>query len=314
MNVLKRVVLITSAVVTTVACAQEGGIHLRTGVVYRDFDEVNFDDVDFMNWNGQAGGGPFGIQNAQTADPTGTADYQTRPGASNANLDYVKWPSQDSRPSNTSRWGPSLGLAVDIYQTERMTIGISSHIQYYSIEAGDKNKGNMASPDDFIARQYNHQVRAPGLILPVGPMQPANDPVVPFGTDFSSFTVDNEFDLDLYVFDLGVEARSRLSWGSLRVAAGPTLHIADAETTQKHRYTWYDAAGEHRQGPFTRSDEETKYLFGFYGAVSAAYDVTQSWAVAAEYRYDVVAGDAGDDLSSLDLDSSSGQIKLIYTY
>mgnify|MGYP006286583417 CR=1 FL=1 len=305
MKTLTRSVLLMGlvAVLQVAVSAQGGNWRLQLGVSYRNFDDVDFESVEFRNWGAQTGGGPFGVQNATTTP------------ASNVDLDYVRWDGTSEDIDDLGHWSPVLGVYKPLGESERFSLGIAAHMQYYCIESNVSTAGDMASPDTFTAIQYNHQARA-GTILPVFPgALPNVPPVAPVGGTMTSFRMDADTEMHLLVFDCGLQASIPVAMTEITAGLGPTVSIADVDSEQKGQVTWSAQPGvDAGTQRIARSDSETDILFGGFASVGISVDVTENLQLAADYRYDFVDGHAGDDLASMDLDGSSGQVAIRFNF
>lgn len=290
-------VLLAQAVAATVAAE---GMSLRLGMSYRDFDAAEFGAVAFRGAGTQANAvGPYGVQNvmAVLGAPLGTP----------FTIDYVRLNDANTGFGSRDNLSPVLGFENDLGIHAGLALSLVGNFQVYLLDSRSGYAGNSAAPGNFAFEQWRHFVVAPGGILSPGAFLVAAP-----GTTFSAR---NAFDMDLYVLDLGMSARTTGSALSFTVAAGPTLNITRTITSQRTQVSW-PAQGLLAAGTQTESvgDSSEKLLLGLYAALGLAYDLSEEWSVAGEFRYDYIDRDAGTSQADMDLSSGSGQITLRYRF
>lgn len=283
----------------------DGRWSLRLGVSYRDFDNIKFGDGEFRNFGQQEGEGPFGVQNisSETAFP----DFGL------LNADYVRYNGGGSGDfDDTDHLAPIIGFRYEFAPSGNWQWSIVGNFQYYNLESGNGASGSSEDPGDFTYAQYQHFVGF-GIIFPIPEGDLPNDPPEP-GTTFS---VRNKFDLNLYVLDLGVEGRANWDNFHLSAAVGPTLTIADMDSSQTQSASWAAQgvdllpAGSYSE---KIGDSETKIMPGVYGAVGATVDLSDRWSVGVEGRYDWVSDNAGNGQADLDLSGFSGIVSVMFRF
>jgi opacity protein-like surface antigen len=120
-----------------------------------------------------------------------------------------------------------------------------------------------------------------------------------------------------------LEGRATVDRFNFTLALGPTLTIADAESSRAMQASWVHQglpglpdsgvpAGSYAPGGSDKSDID--FLLGAYAAVGVTLDISTSWSLGVEYRYDYVNGDAGTSQAELDLSGSSGILRLGYRF
>jgi opacity protein-like surface antigen len=310
---LKTVVGLTVAMQAGVAWAGESPWTLRLGLSYRDFDDVAFQNVDFRNGGrNNIVGGPAGVQNVTTL-PGSMTDVSVV-------LDEVRWNGGSEGVDGSDKFAPVIGFGYDLMQSGRIRLALVGNFQYYRLRMeGSSASGATGAPGSFTLKPYQHwwwdlDNSGTGETLSAG--QPYTG--TPFTT--TSFSVRNRFDMDVYVLDLGLEARATVSRLNVILALGPTLTIADAESSQRQSASW-DAqglpespsvpAGSYSQGS---SESNTDVLPGAYVALGLSVDLSAAWSIALQYRYDYVSGDAGTSQAELDLSGSSGILSVSYRF
>ena len=297
---LKRMVGMAVAIQAGVVWAGDGPLTVRLGVSYRDFDAVSFKGGEFPNWGTQFNpGGPYGIQNA-TVLPLGVPFVI---------LDYVRYNGSAEDVDSGSKMAPVIGFRYDLAQMGKMRLALVGNFQYYNVDFEANASGASGAAGAFTHEQYQHGLKLDGTLLPgVGIVG------VRPGTTFS---VTNQFDMDLYVLDLGLEARTTMDRFNVTLALGPSLTIANTETSQSQQASWTAQAPALAGGTYASaaaSDSNTDFLLGAYAALGVTYDITQSWSIGLEYRYDYVSDNAGTSQAELDLSGSSGIIRLGYKF
>ena len=308
-NWLNSMIAVAVAVQAGVAWAGDSPWRLRLGASYRDFDDIEIENVKFGNW-GQSNRAPFGLQNVTTV--------VGNPLNAPVILDYVRVTGGSNGFDSSDKWGPILGFEyAPVADNSWFGLSMVGNFQYYSFDASSSAAGAVGSPGPFEVEQYQHwwvdtnkspdyvpDTLTPGVLLADGQL---------LGT---SFAMRSKFDLDLYVLDLGLQARATIKRINVTLALGPTLSIVDAESSQTQQASWLAQgpglpAGSSNQ---KTSDSELDFLFGAYGALGVNLDITKSWSIGVECRYDYVHGDAGTDQVKMDLSSFSGIARLAYQF
>jgi hypothetical protein len=287
----------------------QGGWTLRLGASYREFYDVRFDPVNFVNWgNATVGGVPYGVQDVtalNVAFPTPVP------------LDYVRWNGGYKDLGSGDSWAPVVGVGKDFVTRDRFRLGFVGNLQYYSPAASFSEDGTMAVPGRaFSAAQYTQiAVNVPNqMILPGG----APNAVPTAGTD-TRFWMRNRFSADLFVLDAGLEAKVEpVKCLNLVLAGGPSLNLADVHTLQDYQASWTQPAGvgAYPVGPYHRKRSESDFdvVAGLYGAVGLMVALDEKWSLAALYRYDYVPEGIGTDQAEVSLNGPSGQLMLIYRF
>ncbi len=306
---LNRVIAVAVAILASAVWAEGSPWALRLGVSYRDFDDIEIKSKAFRNW-GQSDNAPFGVQNVTTV--------VGNPLDAPVILDYVRAKGGSDGIDNSDKWAPILGFEYELNSPkEWFGLSLVGNFQYYQFDAGLSASGAVGAPGRFTVEQYQHwwvDTNSPANFIPdtLTPGVPLVGPSL-LGT---SFSVRSKFDLDLYVFDLGIQAKTTVKQVSFTLALGPTLTIADAESSQSQSASWLAQGPGLPAGSYARktSDSELELLVGAYGALGVTWDMSASWSLGAECRYDYVSSDAGTDQVDLDLSSFSGIARLAYKF
>ena len=316
-NTLKLVILLGIYVIASCKLLAQTEWKFSLGTSYRDFDDVEFSSLAFRNSdNVNAVGGPFGIQDLagmQPSLPNGaqvTAETVTFTGGS-GDVDFSEsWATVVVGAETT------LDIVSLMNMEDRFSISLVFNFLLFEVEVNESHKGSAADPGEFVGTQSNYLV-ADGLVL-VPPVASVNG--IASGT---SASVNNDFDMNLMVFDIGLKptfSTDRLSAG---VAIGYTMSIADIETRQREQGRFrdianaVDASGVSVSGPYgiSRNDETSDVLPGGYVAFEIEFGITDAIGLAFQYRYDWV-GKSGvsNNQAELDLDGQSGAVRLVYNF
>lgn len=293
--------LVSILSVVPLCALAESGWQLGVGASYRDFDDVELTALRLNNFgNTDATVAPLGLQgytNANTGGFTGALA-----------VDHARYTGGDAEVDGSDQVGVALAAVQPLGVWEGIRLNLVVGAQLFQTELAA-----IAAPTDFETFSYNHVVVAgvfsdpQALVPPVPP-----NPGLQAGT---TAWVRNDFDMNLVVLDLGLQAAYGGDRLSCYVAAGPSLSMADVETTQNHRATW-NTFGLPNTGNYSaeETEDDLNLLVGGYVAVGAGIAINEQFGLAAEARYDLVHREAGTSQATLDLDGASGQIKLTYDF
>lgn len=305
MNRTKCIVLNILFLVSTFAFAEDNEIRFKIGVSYRSFDDIDFDATAFRNANNsQAIGGPFGIQNYSVLIDADTSQNSI---PDRANADYVSLGAAEGDPGSSDSWGPMIGVEIPIRDdSSDVAIDVVANFQFFNINAGMDAAGSAANSGAFSAFHILHSVQdnmnGTGT---VDPFTPGFDPRIDGLSTGSSVLADLDFEVDLYVLDIGLKAAYVHEHWSFGVAAGPTLHIGDVESSFTQQATWTPIPGltnDPGQSRSKSSDSDTDLVFGGYIAFDGAYQINESLAVVAGYRFDF-GSDISTSLAEIDIET-----------
>ena len=119
-----------------------------------------------------------------------------------------------------------------------------------------------------------------------------------------------DFDMNLYVLDLGLNAGYNFDSGIRAfVAAGPTLTLAQMNSCSAS--TVYAGASAAKT---TSHKDELEFNWGVYASVGANYWFTEALGVSGELRIDRGCGDVGTRYFSQDMDTFGGILKVQYSF
>lgn len=295
--------MMLAAALPVVAWAQSevtvDGIKLSVGASYRNFRQVRFQNSDVPSFKA-------------FLDKTGTLqDYSKVQDYVNAELGTAGLSSlpvtvlqyEGGKSTSHSGYGHeeslgfTLGAAATLWQDEQFTLDAVANFQYFAIQSAAKGafSGNSSAYTEYYFTGSS-----------AGAYTDPSDVAYNFRGSYRS-----RFNLDLFVFDAGLSlGYNAIDNLSLYLAGGPTFSIADMESSS------YAAVGSdalkiaaHR----TRKNE-IEFEFGLYAAVGAAYQLNESYGVAAEFRYDEAFGTVGTRVAKQDLDGWGGMIKFLINF
>lgn len=301
------------------------------GVNYRTFDDIEYKAHAFRNVaqptftrfvNGSivtSGAGDTitvldGAAQAPQNLPGGNALLVVQPSSTIA-LDEINFPH--SEENTDEAWGIVLGAS----RTLEEGTGIRWDLDWTFVSA------TSSGDDPFSLQGTRFNVTAFNSIgVPDGnPLTPdtqvfASSTVIPPtgipGSNLSTATVDYEYDLEAYTLAVGVSSNWKSDNLTLSLGVGPSLTIGDLDVERVQRYV--DGPGATVPGTLrftaTRTDGDDDFLFGVYGGLGASYQISESIALSLQYRYDAVFSDLTTRIADIDLDGSSGQLKLVFSY
>ncbi|MGN0866584.1 MAG: outer membrane beta-barrel protein [Oligosphaeraceae bacterium] len=191
---------------------------------------------------------------------------------------------------------PALSFAKGLWSQDNLDLQLVANFQYYSM--GTQDGGSVTGA---FANSYDRYVSNVGNVF-----TPSD--VILDSTSAADLLLNSrvKFDMDLYVVDLGVSLGYNLDNGIRAfVAAGPTLSVADMETTSYAGIT----TGENRMQSRDRANE-TEFNWGLYASAGAGYWFNETIGLSAELRYDKGLGDVGTRYVRQSLNTFGGMMKL----
>lgn len=266
------------------------GWRISLGVSYRDFDEPDFNKVALPAGLSLApvGGGAAlsyaDLSAAVTAGPVGAQRFV-------ASRTLTSYGSADSYSAMES-FAPVIGMALDIWQDEALTLSMVGNFQYFSVNSA-ANEGVLAQSKVIRAVKF-----------------PSGAAVVPTEADIISDATDpwidgvigggkKKFAMDLYVFDLGLSLNYVAAENlQVFVAGGPTFSIADMESSNG----------------LGKSENEVEFEYGVYMSCGGTYWFNETYGLSVEVRYDNCFGKVGTPFVKQDLDSASGMLKFVMNF
>lgn len=197
---------------------------------------------------------------------------------------------------------PVVGFSTSLWAKGALDLALVGNFQYYSMDT--KLQGS-ASDSTGVSIYDRFVSKIDGVLTPTSgaesklPSSSSHQGVADLYTKVN-------FDMDLYVFDLGLSLGYNLDNG-LRafVAAGPTLSLADMESSAYNSV----AVGSGKDSNFGRSNEN-EFNWGLYASAGAGYWFNETIGVSAELRYDKAFGDVGTRYASQSLNTFGGMLKM----
>ncbi len=294
-----------------VLSAEEQFWRISAGAVYRGFDDVEFSGFQFRNF-GQIDPAeqPLGIQGYTDS----SFDNIARPFI--FSVDHARYHGGEASIDSSDSWGPVISLERTVLREEDFSLAIAANIQYFSFNANKSARADRHDTEGFEVFNYRYQA-IPGAIAPV-----YSDRQSGFASrNNTSISVRNEFDMDLYVFDIGLKGYyTPHHMVDLFVAAGPSLNYTDIETSQTQTASWTEHSPT---PPFERrnsyrkhqSEDDTDWIFGAYFSLGGRLNFTRHIGLSVQARYDEAFGsDPGTSQASLDFSGFSGVLKLDYRF
>lgn len=330
-----------------------------TGVAFRNFGAnttgIVSNGPDSDPTNGGPVNGPYGVQNVQSRlipaatnppVPNTTPYPSTREGAKlNPNaglgeegpffitLDSIRYES-DSEDVDGSDSG-SLQLGLDRYLTfmDRWLIYLTTDLHFYNIDFSNVHS-NANDPGAFTPLQFTHQVvdadddPLDGRIIEH--INPSVAAPIAGSSPGTSYSVRNQFDMDLTVIDAGIKFTLEPRDLNVSLAVGPTLSFVDASVTQRQIASWaVPGPDPHQRGldphsasptvpagstSMTARDSDQFVALGLYLSLDLIYEFSYRWGVQGSIRYDYVGDEVDTSLAELDLSGAGGQLQLFYKF
>jgi hypothetical protein len=295
-------------VLSGIASAQE--LKLGLGVSYRELDDVEFNGLAVRNFRNLA----FLVRDGEILNYTPenlNEIIENLPGQTGAinTIEDVDVSSGrvggEGEFDSSEGWAPVLTAEYVFMTRENITLGAVANIQYFGVETSATM--NLGLDSEGALSQY---FVVGGDVAPIASGE---------GTEFDDIdvagTVDNEFEMDLYVLDLGLKLAYCTNWSiDVFLAAGGSINIADAnsEVSEFAVYSAGSAGGEfYRQ---SQEDGSTEVLLGVYGALGAQWWFSETIGVVLEGRYDEVFNEVETDYAEVDLDGFSGLGKILIRF
>ena len=296
MRIVKKIAFMAVMVTPFLSWAAElefSEFRLTIGPFFRNFDEIEFKGSELANFNNATqAGGPFGVQGfvSPVNLPNGPVT-----------VDYMRASAADDSPDTGDSWGPMIGFEMMMVDNIDSIVNLVGNFQFFSVQVNENS-----STDGF---SLNHQV-INTTILPVSQNQLDNNKLPLSG----SGVVDNDFDLELYVFDLGVKTSFEMfDPFSFSVTAGPSLSIGDLDTEVSTTANVQGTTGT--QTVSSRSNKsDVDIIFGLYFALEGAYRLSETFSLGLGYRYDWSNQEAATSQASLDLATHGGYAKFIVDF
>jgi hypothetical protein len=265
------------------------GWRLSIGMSYRDFDAPDFKkvslpaDLSFVPFGGGSSLSYSELASTVAAGPVGVQRFT----ASRSLVSYGAAASYTAMEG----FAPVIGAALDIWQEDALTLSLAGNFQFFSMNSA---ANESALEQSKVIRTVNF-----GSVAAV----PTEDDIISDRTDAWIDGVSGggkkKFAMDLYVFDFGLSLNYVAAENlQVFVAAGPTLSIADMESSNG----------------LGKSKNEVEFEYGVYASCGGTYWFTERFGLCAELRYDNCFGTVGTRFVKQDLDSTSGLLKLVVNF
>lgn len=197
---------------------------------------------------------------------------------------------------------PIIGFEKGLWDKDELDVKLVGNFQFFSMDSGVKGSGDAGASslyDYYVARvtetNYLTSVKLPASTTASGTVPVAG-------------SVD--FDMNLYVFDLGINAGYNFDNGIRAfVAAGPTLTLADMNSSSKISVLAGNANGKRSD-----TDDDLEFNWGVYASLGANYWFNESLGLSGELRIDRGFGDVGTRYFSQNMDTVGGILKLMYCF
>ena len=267
------------------------------GLSYRDFDQPKFkvgggdDFADLLSLNGTLVEPTNSNLSQAVRDKLGTVRDTgvTR-------LTFVSGSvgggSSKGSYADQEKLGGTLGTSLSLWNDGALDLSFVANLSFYELDSASRSlKGGKAS-----ASAYDYMVGWSGGNYVANNVK--MDATGAVNTSSLFATGKAKFDLQLWVLDAGVSLGYNFDNGlRLYLAAGPTLSLADMESSNGARHK-----------------NEIEFNWGFYAAGGANYWFTETIGLAAELRYDDGFGTVGTRYAKQDLDTLGGSIKLLVRF
>ncbi len=264
------------------------------GASYRNFRDARFSAASAGNYVGlfqdsAANMGPYAVEvnKYMGNDPVPVSVVTYTGGSAESSGDYG---FQESL-------GIVLGTSCGLWQDGRLGLDFVANFQYFKLDsAGYGSAGREMTTNVFAAggqTSYNDVYQQTSYIA-----------------GFSK----TQFDLELYVIDLGVSLDYNFENGlALYAATGPTLSLADMESNSRAALA-NTAAGGNTIAAARGRDNEIEFEWGWYVAAGASYWFSEKYGLSCELRYDEGFGTVGTKYAEQDLDAWGGNLKFLIRF
>lgn len=301
--------LVLGAAAVLALPARADGWKLALGASYRSFDEVSFSPLQLSS-----SGGAF-VNGYYNSD----SDYRVE-GVDQ--LDLAGWLplgpvftrgvtfDQTTYAGSSDGFGGTAGTVITLSRQIRATesgwtFGANFSLGWFSSDlSATATEGNGLSTTTYggvLIFPFD-----PGLAVPAAPFSDSPGLTMNGPTTGSTTTalVRLDADLDLYVLSLGMSASRSLGPLSIRLEAGPTVNLADFDTSVTQEVRW-SSNGNDVYVPRPQTDDTLDILFGVYASGGVSWRLTERWEVGIEARWDEVFDDVSTDLAHLELSGVS---------
>jgi len=294
--------------------AQESGWRMGVGASYRDFGDVDFESFTSPNYdNTDPAAGPLGLQGytigGLVAAGVVIPDFPTEVPF---NADHASFVGGDGSVGSSDSWAPVITFEQVPNAEDGIAVTLVSNLQFYQVDVDTDN-----DPAALDIHNYQHKATRIGTVPTIAPNPSSGENAGP--STGTNVTVESDFEMDLFVIDVGLKASMDVCSGfSIYGAVGPTLNIADIETAQSLEATFFGPAnlpGNPGNMRAEEDDDELDFAIGGYISLGGVIQIDERWAIGAEARYDALFGsDPGTSQAEIELDGLSGQLKVLFSF
>lgn len=280
---------------------------LSLGISYRHFGHVEANTLSLRNGSlplfpaGDPNAGPLGVQGYTPAMFSSLA----LPGQFFTANEAVAIGASDDADTGSS-FAPVLGVERRLSMDDNRVISLVGNLQYHHVQSSGSSTPDVAGSQYFYDNLSETFLTVSGATFP--------DPVP---GSLNTASVRSALDMDLFQFDLGLKVATNNANGNFDwyAAAGPTLAIANSDSSLTESASWTNAASGLPESYSQRhSDCGMDVAIGVYGALGVEYRLNKNWSLGLEGRYDHAFEKIGTDLAKLDLSGPSLMLKAIYAF
>lgn len=287
-----------------------GDWSINVGLSYRDFKRPKFGGATSPSFTGYVfneATGEFSAPSDATLGAAWAARNYTSGATGVGRLTFGDFGgasiSGKGTYGNADQTAPAVGFSTSIWSKDQFDVAFVGNFQFFSMDSGDKmvGSGDTKCYDLFVGKKDGHY-----LVNQDSQQLPST---ATGNTDLKAFG-SSKFDMQLYVFDIGLSLGYNFDNGVRAfVAAGPSLSLADMETSSRISI----GSGDSRKTLGGRANE-VEFNWGLYASAGAGYWFSEAVGLTAELRYDKGFGDVGTRYVSQSLNTLGGQLKLQFRF
>ncbi len=330
---------------------------MRVGTGFRFLDDVKFSKSSLRNsgsantgtfvfgpggpGNNNVVNGPYGVQNIQTTindlvqDPRFEGQTFSDDGDFSTDI-VIPLDTTIDFNGSSDNWtggdgvGTVFGLDRVLSSRDGWTLSVVGNLQYLGPTLTRTHRGRMTGNSRFTTEQTLHTFvdveDIPNDNIFIGVPNPSSG-VNPVTADNTQFSIENNFDLDLFVLDFGL----RSSYGNRRLkvnlAAGPSINFSRVKSRQILRASW-DEISSNIPPPFATppvvipagtyredlDDSSSSVVMGGYVSAGWSVEFIPGFGVAGDFRYDFLDDILDTDLAEVELDDFSLQLSVFVKF
>jgi len=273
--------------------------HLNVGLSYRSFKDPKFKSAKSPS----ATAAYFTSDVALNAEPLNEFFSQTIPSPNFVNIIQNDGGSSYSHGDygDGESLGFILGAEYTLWGQDGFTLSLAGNFQYFELDSASKGGWFNSTETTSTYGTYALErgvVPTPGMGLTPEPLDG------PFSSNVLNGYSRTEFDMDLYIFDLGASLAYEFECGlSLKAAVGPTLTLADMNSKS---VSTIDFGGTTKD-----TDDDFEVNYGYYLSCGVAYWFNEKYGLSLDVRYDKGFGGVGTKYVSQNLDAWGGSLKFL---